>query len=75
VTHERVVELECGNDDVAATVACSIINSILDYCNSLFTVMSAANFAKLQRVQNTLARVLQRRSKHDQITPALIQLH
>ena len=37
--------------------------------------MSAANFAKLQRVQNTLARVLQRRSEHDHITPALIQLH
>ena len=59
-------------DDVAATVACSIISSRLDYCNSLFTGMSAANFAKLQ---NTLARVLQRRSKHDHITPALIQLH
>jgi len=37
--------------------------------------MSAANFAKMQRVHNTLARVLQHRSKHDHITPALIQLH
>jgi len=37
--------------------------------------MLAANFAKLQRVQNTFARVLQPRSKHDHITSALIQLH
>ena len=62
-------------DDVAATVVCSVISTRLDYCNPLFTWISAANFANLQRVQNTLARVLQRRSKHDHITPALIQLH
>jgi len=70
---------ESLTDDVATTVACSIISSRLDYCNSLFTGMSAANFAKLQHVQNTLALVLQRCSKHDHITPpvspALIQLH
>jgi len=42
---------ELYDDDVAATVASSIISSRLDYCNSLITGMSAANFAKLQRVQ------------------------
>jgi hypothetical protein len=34
-------------DDVARTVACSIVTSRIDYCNSLFIGMSDANFAKL----------------------------
>ena len=42
-------------DDVAKIVACSIVDSRLDYCNSLFVGMSDRNFKKLQRVQNTLA--------------------
>jgi len=43
-------------DDVARIVACSIVGSRLDYCNSLFVGMTDCNFKKLQRVQNTLAR-------------------
>jgi len=39
-------------------VVCSIIQSRLDYCNALFTGMSGSNFKKLQRVQNTLVRVV-----------------
>jgi len=37
--------------------------------------MSEANFSKLQRVQNTLARVVVRRGKFDHITPTLSELH
>jgi len=37
--------------------------------------MSDRNFKKLQRVQNTLARVVLRAGKFEHITPALIQLH
>ena len=37
--------------------------------------MSASNFKSLQRVQNTLARVVLRRGKFEHITPALIDLH
>jgi len=62
-------------EDVAKTVACSIIQSRLDYCNALFTGMSESNFKKLQRVQNTLARVMLRRGKYEHITPALAKLH
>lgn len=62
-------------EDVAKTVACSIIQSRLDYCNALFTGMSESNFKKLQRVQNTLARVVLRRGKYEHITPALAELH
>ena len=37
--------------------------------------MSSGNFNKLQRVQNTLARVVLRRRKFQHITPSLVELH
>ena len=46
-------------DNVANMVACSIVGSRLDHCNSLLASMSEANIAYLQCVQNTkIARVL-----------------
>jgi hypothetical protein len=62
-------------DDVATTVAASIVTSRLDYCNGLYAGMSSNNFNKLQRVQNTLARVVLNRRKFDHITPSLAELH
>ena len=62
-------------DDVARTVACSIVGSRLDYCNSLLAGMTKMNIAKLQRVQNTLARTVIRLGKYDHITPAMKDLH
>ena len=62
-------------DDVAKTVAVSIVTSRLDYCNALYAGMSATNFDKLQRVQNTLARVVLKKRKFDHITPSLAELH
>ena len=62
-------------DDVARTVACSNIGSRLDYCNSLLAGTSRSNLIKLQRVQNTLARVTLRQGKFDRITPFLKELH
>ena len=62
-------------DEVAKKVACSIVTSRLDYCNALYHNMSEANFAKLQLVQNTLARVVVRKRKYDHITPSLRELH
>ena len=56
-------------------VACSIIGSRLDYCNSLYVGMSESNFVKLQRVQNTLARVVTGHKRSDHITPVLADLH
>jgi hypothetical protein len=62
-------------DEVAKTVACSIVCSRLDYCNSLFAGMTKSNIQTLQRIQNTIARVVLRLGKFEHITPALTQLH
>ena len=62
-------------DHVARIVACSIVGSRLDYCNSLFVGMTDCNYKKLQRVQNALAQVVLRAGKFEHITPALIKLH
>jgi len=45
-------------DDVAQTVACSIVASPLDYCNALLHGAPAATTVKLQRAQNNVARVV-----------------
>ena len=62
-------------NEVAKTVACSIVGSRLDYCNSLLAGMTQSNFTKLQRVQNALARTVLRLRKFDHITSALSDLH
>ena len=46
--------------ETAKSIACAIVNSRLDYANILLYGVSKANVLKLQRVQNTLARVVVR---------------
>src|ERR1043165_4785658 len=60
---------------VANTVACSIVSTRLDYCNSLLYGTSHKNIQRLQRVQNTLARVVTGTRKYDHIKPVLRELH
>lgn len=60
---------------VANTVACSIVSTRLDYCNSLLHRTSSKNLQRLQRVQNTLARVVTGTRKYDHIKPVLRELH
>ena len=45
-------------DDVVKTIACSFVASRLDYVNSALYGISAKNIHRLQRMQNTLARVV-----------------
>ena len=52
-----------------------IVRCHLDYWNSLLEGMSESNFKKLQRIQNTLARVVLRRGKFDHNSSALAELH
>jgi len=60
---------------MAQAVACAMVHSRLDYCNSLYIGMPDANLAKLQRIQSSLARIVTSTRKHDHITPVLNQLH
>jgi hypothetical protein len=48
----------CLTLDMAKSVAVAIVQSRLDYCNSLFFGTSQHNIRKLQRIQNTLARIV-----------------
>ena len=58
-----------------ATLANSLVSSKLDYCNSLYSGISQTNLNKLQRIQNSLARVITNTSKYQHITPTLKKLH
>ena len=53
----------------------SLVSSKLDYCNSLYSGISQTNLNKLQRIQNSLARVITNTSKYQHITPTLKKLH
>jgi len=55
--------------------ACSLILSRLDYCNAVLHGAPAGSIQKLQRVQNTTARVVLRVPKRTSAQPLLKQLH
>jgi hypothetical protein len=44
--------------ETSKTIACAIVGSRLDYANSVLTGISSHNIHRLQRVQNSLARVV-----------------
>src|SRR3989442_1716297 len=57
-------------------LANALVSSKLDYCNSLFYGLPDTSIKRLQRVQNSLARVIFPSLKRsDHITPALAKLH
>ena len=53
----------------------AFISSRLDSCNSLLINIPSSLILKLQRIQNTAARIVLRRSKRDSISAALRELH
>ena len=61
--------------NTAATLACSIVQSRLDYCNSVFYGTSGSNVEKLQTIQNKLTRVVCGVSRLRSIKEMLTTLH
>jgi len=67
--------IKCVSQDIAKSIATSLIGARLDCDNAIFCGISLNNINKLQRVQNTWERVIKERGKYDHITPLLSQLH
>jgi len=63
------------NEDTANNIACSVIHGRLDYCNSVLCGTSSVNLNKLQRVQNSFARIVRRTKRSEHITPIPAELH
>lgn len=60
----------------AIILANSLVSSKLDYCNSLYYGLPAVSLDRLQKVQNSLARVIDPSvRRHHHITPTLKKLH
>ena len=61
--------------DIMAHIVASLIVSRLNYCNSLLVGMAQTNVIKLQRAQNSIARIVTGNSHYDHIQPVLKELH
>ena len=61
--------------ETAATVGSALLQSKLDYCNSLLLNLPRCEIDRLQFVQNSLARAIFRCSKYSHVTPILKSLH
>jgi hypothetical protein len=59
-----------------ALLAHALVTSKLDYCNSLFFNLPSTSICRIQRIQNSLARVVVPNTKRsDHISPILRNLH
>ena len=61
--------------EATKTLICSLIFSKLDYCKSLLVNIPKHQVLKLQRVQNSAARLVFKLKKSEHITPFLKDLH
>ena len=62
-------------EDATKTMIHALVTSRLDYCNALLYGLPASVTNKMQRLQNTCARMITRTRRSDHITPVLIKLH
>ena len=63
-----------SNEDTQ-TLVCSYVLSKLDYCNALFSNLSKTHIDKLQKVQNSAARLIFKLKRIEHIKPFLKELH
>jgi hypothetical protein len=61
--------------DALHTLCRTLVISRLDYCNSLYLELPAYLIQKLQRVQNSAARLIYALRRYDHITPFIRELH
>ena len=61
--------------DTAKTIACSMVDGRLDYCNCVLYGTSAMNLNELQRVQNSAARIVTGSRRFEHALPLLAELH
>jgi len=57
--------------EALVTVVLAFVTSRIDYCNSLLYGISNYNIHRLQRIQNSVARIVTNTRKYDHITPIL----
>ena len=63
------------SQDSATRLVNVLIASRLDYCNSILAGLPAEQISRLQRVQNSAARLVMKKRRRDHITPVLRDLH
>ena len=61
--------------ETATRLTCSRVLTRLDYCNSLLGGVAKKQINRLQRAQNSAAKMVLRKKKKDHVKPLLNQLH
>ena len=61
--------------DALITVVHAFVTSRIDYCNTLLYGISDYNINRLQRIQNSAARIVTNTRIYDHLTPILQKLH
>ena len=62
-------------EDATKTIVHALVTSRLDYCNAVLYGLPVSVTNKMQRLQNTCARIITKTRRRDHITPMLIKHH
>ena len=65
----------CLSESACAKLVAALIISRLDYCNSILIGLPDEDLSRLQKVQNSAARLVSGKRKSVHITPVLKELH